>query len=43
MAGNKDRLETLYKAMAGVEKIPDELAGNKDKLAEEIAQMYEAS
>jgi hypothetical protein len=36
-------LEVLYKAMAGVEEIPDSLEGNKEELAKAIAEMDTAN
>jgi hypothetical protein len=36
---DKHDLEVLYKAMAGVEKIPESIAGNKAELAKAIAKM----
>ncbi|MBP5468340.1 MAG: hypothetical protein J6Z11_03760, partial [Candidatus Riflebacteria bacterium] len=44
MTGNdKEDLQTLYKAMAGVEEIPDEIKKDKRKLANAIAEMDMAS
>jgi hypothetical protein len=40
MVGNNEQdLETLYKAMAGVEEVPDHLAGNMEALTKKIAEM----
>jgi hypothetical protein len=44
MTGNDEHdRETLYKAMAGVEEIPDSLEGNKQELAKAIAEMKVAN
>lgn len=38
--GEKERLQALYKKMAGVEEVPEEIKNNVEALAAEVAKMH---